>query len=157
MAARWRLPIVYVIENNRARPGTEHLGVPLAERGAAFGIPGEQVDGMCVRSVREAGERAIFRAREGGGPTVLEMRTERFRGHSMADPGKYRRKGEERPGLAPDPLDRLREEILTLGVAGEAELKAIDASVRTLVAEAADFAVKSPKPDPGELDTDVLL
>jgi pyruvate dehydrogenase E1 component alpha subunit len=157
MAARWRLPIVYVIENNRARPGAGSSGVPLADRGAAFGIPGEQVDGMCVRSVREAGERAVFRAREGGGPTVLEMRTERFRGHSMADPGKYRRKDEERPGLASDPVERLREEILTLGLAREADLKAIDAGVRTLVAEAAEFAAKCPEPDPGEVDTDVLL
>jgi pyruvate dehydrogenase E1 component alpha subunit len=157
MAARWRLPIVYVIENNRARPGAEAVGVPLAERGAAFGLPGEQVDGVCVRSVREAGERAIARAREGGGPTVLEMRTERFRGHSMADPGKYRRKDEERPGLASDPVERLREEILTLGLAREADLKAIDAGVRTLVAEAAEFAAKCPEPDPGEVDTDVLL
>lgn len=157
MAARWRLPIVYVIENNRARTGAEISGVPLAERGSAFGIPGEQVDGVCVTSVREAGERAISRAREGGGPTVLEMRTERFRGHSLADPGKYRRKGEERPGLAPDPLDRLRERIFTLGLAGEADLKAIDAEVRALVAEAADFGAKCPEPDPGKLEMDVLL
>jgi pyruvate dehydrogenase E1 component alpha subunit len=157
MAARWRLPIVYVIENNRARPGAEAVGVPLAERGAAFGIPGEQVDGVCVRAVRESGERAIARAREGGGPTVLEMRTERFRGHSLADPGKYRRKGEERPGLASDPLDRLRERILEIGVATEADLKAIDAEVRVIVAEAADYASKSPEPDPGELATDVLI
>jgi pyruvate dehydrogenase E1 component alpha subunit len=85
------------------------------------------------------------------------MRTERFRGHSMADPGKYRRKDEERPGLASDPVERLREEILTLGLAREADLKAIDAGVRTLVAEAAEFAAKCPEPDPGEVDTDVLL
>jgi pyruvate dehydrogenase E1 component alpha subunit len=157
MAARWRLPMVFVIENNRAEPEGEQSGVRLADRGAAFGVPGEQVDGMCVRSVREAGERAISRAREGGGPTVLEMRTERFRGHSMADPGKYRRKGEARHSPSPDPLDRLRDEILGDGLAGEADLKAIDVTVRAIVAEASEYAAKCPEPDPGAVDTDVLL
>ncbi|WP_294541902.1 thiamine pyrophosphate-dependent enzyme [uncultured Rhodoblastus sp.] len=157
MAARWRLPIVFVIENNRALPEDEGSGAPLADRGAAFGIPGAQVDGMCVQSVREAGEGAIFRAREGGGPTILEMRTERFRGHSMADPGKYRRKGEERRGPSSDPLDRQREKILALGLAGEADLKSIDAEVRARVGEAAEYAAQCPEPDPGALETNVLL
>ncbi len=158
MASRWRLPIVYVIENNRAHPGSAGSDAAiLAQRGAAFNIPGEQVDGMCVQSVREAGARAISRAREGAGPMILEMGTERYRGHSMADPAKYRRKDEGRASLAPDPLERLREKILSAGLAQEADLKAIDARVRSIVVEAAEFAANCPEPDAGDLETDVLI
>ncbi len=156
MAARWRLPVVYVIENNRPAPPGGILA-NLAQRGAAFGIPGEQVDGMCVASVREAGERAIARAREGGGPTVLEMRTERYRGHSLSDPAKYRRKDEARASQDADPLERLREKILRAGEADETDLKRIDADVRSIVAEAAEFAGQCPEPDADVLMTDVLI
>jgi pyruvate dehydrogenase E1 component alpha subunit len=158
MASRWRLPIVYVIENNRSHPEAEGSEATiLARRGAAFDIPGEQVDGMCVQSVRDAGERAILRAREGAGPMILEMRTERYRGHSMADPSKYRRKDEGRASLAPDPLERLREKILIAGLAEEADLKAIDARVRSIVGEAAEYAANCPEPGAGDLETDVLI
>ena len=159
MAARWRLPIVYVIENNRAQPAPAGGGgaVLLANRGAAFNIPGEQVDGMCVASVREAGERAIRRARDGDGPTILEMRTERYRGHSMADPAKYRRKDEGRASQAPDPIERLREKILSAGLADESDLKQIEARIRSIVAEAADYAANCPEPAAAALETDVLI
>ncbi|WP_374544468.1 pyruvate dehydrogenase (acetyl-transferring) E1 component subunit alpha [Rhodoblastus sp.] len=158
MAAQWRLPIVYVIENNRTGPTTGGYGpVHLDRRGAAFDIPGETIDGMCVEAVRAAGARAIARARVGEGPTVLEMRTERYRGHSLADPAKYRRKDEARAALAPDPVERAREKILNAGLADEATLKRLDAQVRSLVAEAADYAAQSPEPDASALETDVLL
>ncbi len=159
MAARWRLPIVYVIENNRAQPSGEDFNAAaiLANRGAAFNIPGEQVDGMCVQSVREAGERAIQWARDGNGPYILEMRTERYRGHSMADPAKYRRKDEGRASQEPDPIERMRDKILKAGLAREADLKAIDARIRSIVTEAAEFAAQSPEPDAGELEKDVLI
>ena len=157
MAARWRLPIVYVIENNRAQPAGESEGAHLSQRGAAFDIPGEQLDGMCVQTVREGGERAIARARDGGGPYILEMRTERYRGHSMAAPAKYRRRDEGRVEHEPDPLERQREKILGSGLASEADLRKIDLSVRALVGDAADFASQSPEPDASELMTDVFL
>jgi pyruvate dehydrogenase E1 component alpha subunit len=157
MAARWRLPVVYVIENNRAQPADESEGAHLSQRGAAFDIPGEQLDGMCVQAVRQAGERAIARARDGGGPYILEMRTERYRGHSMSEPAKYRRRDEGRVEHEPDPLERQREKILGAGLASEDDLRKIDLGVRALVADAADFAAQSPEPDASELTTDVFL
>lgn len=157
MAARWRLPIVYVIENNRAQPADECEGAQLAQRGAAFDIPGEQLDGMSVQAVREGGERAMARARAGGGPYILEMRSERYRGHSMSEPAKYRRRDEGRIAHEPDPLERQREMILAAGLVSEADLKKIDLGVRALVADAADFAAQSPEPDASELTTDVFL
>ncbi len=153
MAARWRLPVVYVIENNRAGPGQ---GGELARRGAAFDIPGEAIDGMDVEAVREAGTRAIERAREGGGPTVLEMGVERYRGHSLADPAKYRRKDEPRAIPVLDPIERQRQRLLDSGQADEALLKRIDAEVRALVTEAAEHAAQSPEPGAAELCSEVL-
>jgi pyruvate dehydrogenase E1 component alpha subunit len=157
MAARWRLPIVFVIENNRAQPGGTGEPGHLARRGAAFDIPGETIDGMSVEAVREAGARAIERARSGEGPSILEMRTERYRGHSLADPAKYRRKDEARIGQAPDPIERLREKILSSGLADEEILKRLDAQVRSIVGEAAEYAAHSPEPDAADLDADVLI
>jgi pyruvate dehydrogenase E1 component subunit alpha len=153
MAALWRLPIVYVIENNRA---SARAAGELARRGAAFDIPGESIDGADVEAVREAGTRAIARARAGEGPTVLEMRAERYRGHSLADPAKYRRKDEQHASPAPDPIERQRRLILDAGHADEAFLKLIDADVRALVAVAADYAAQSPEPGPADLLTEVL-
>ncbi len=152
LAARWRLPIVYVIENNRSVPGQDG---ELARRGAAFDIPGEALDGMDVEVVRAAGTAAIARARAGGGPAILEMRVERYRGHSLADPAKYRRKDEPR-AAAPDPIERQRERLLGAGRADEAFLKRIDAEVRAIVAEAADYAAQSPEPVAAELFSQVL-
>jgi pyruvate dehydrogenase E1 component alpha subunit len=156
MAERWKLPVVYVIENNRAKAAGD-MRPALFNRGAAFSIPGEQVDGMCVDSVREAGSRAVERARSGEGPSILELRTERYRGHSLADPSKYRSRDEGRASPAPDPVERLRDKILASGLADEGELKRLDREVRAQVAEAAEFATQCPEPDASELTTDVLV
>jgi pyruvate dehydrogenase E1 component alpha subunit len=158
MASHWRLPIVYVIENNRARgTGSGYDPTNLANRGASFNIPGELIDGMSVEAVRAAGERAIERARSGAGPTILEMRTERYRGHSLSDPAKYRRKDETRASQELDAVERLRAKILRSGLADEDALKRLDAQVRAIVAEAAEYAAQSPLPDSAELETDVLI
>jgi pyruvate dehydrogenase E1 component alpha subunit len=157
MAERWTLPIIYVIENNRPHSGGDRL--KLADRGAAFKIPGQQVDGMCLASVREAGAGALEWAREGGGPYILEMRTERYLGHSMAEPGKYRRRDEDEDNAAhaPDPIARIRAKILEAGLADEAELRGIDADIRSLVAEAAEKAAHGAQPTPADLMTDIVL
>ncbi|MCW2317026.1 pyruvate dehydrogenase E1 component alpha subunit [Rhodoblastus acidophilus] len=153
MAHRWSLPIVYVIENNR---GDDWNRPALADRGAAFRIPGEEVDGMCLASVRDAGARALEWARAGHGPTLLEMRTQRYRGHSEAEPGKYRG-GDKKLAPAPDPIERLRTEILDAGLAGEAELRRMDAEIRMRVADAADAASRGAEPVRADLMTDILL
>jgi len=157
MAERWSLPIVYVVENNRMGVHAETERLEYSKRGAAFNIPGETVDGMDVEAVREAGARAIEWARDGGGPYILEMRTMRYRGHSMSDPAKYRRKDEAvRGGGETDPLDRARAALLQSGAVSEADLKQVDARIRSIVAEAAEFAMQSPEPDASALLDDVL-
>jgi pyruvate dehydrogenase E1 component alpha subunit len=161
MAELWSLPVIYVIENNQYAMGTSversSAETHLYKRGLSFNIPGEQVDGMCVTAVREAGERAIQWARDGNGPFILEMRTERYRGHSMADPAKYRRKDEGRASQELDPIERLRVKILAAGLAKEADLRAMDARIRSIVAEAAEFSANCPEPDAGALEKDVLI
>ncbi|HEV7463205.1 MAG TPA: pyruvate dehydrogenase (acetyl-transferring) E1 component subunit alpha [Methyloceanibacter sp.] len=161
MASLWRLPVIYVIENNHYAMGTAvERGSALAEelyhRGSVFGIPGEQVDGMDVAAVKEAGDRAVARGRKGDGPRILEMRTYRYRGHSMSDPAKYRTR-EEVQGMREhrDPIDLLRKRILEDGTVSEAELKEIDREVRAVINEAAEFAQQDPEPDAAELYTDV--
>ena len=161
MASVWRLPVVYVIENNKYGMGTRVDRVSavteLSHRGASFNIPGEQVDGMDVRAVKAAGEKAVAYAREGKGPYILEMLTYRYRGHSMSDPAKYRTKEEvEKMRHEHDPIEQVRAHLLETGWANENELKAIDKEIRAIVNEAADFAQKDPEPDPAELYTDVL-
>jgi len=129
-----------------------------SKHGEAFGIPGEQVDGMDVVAVRTAGERAVAHARSGKGPYLLEMLTYRYRGHSMSDPGKYRSKEEvEKMRTERDPIERSRKALLDRGWIDEPALKAIDAEVRKIVTDAAEFAQTSPEPDPSELWTDVLV
>jgi pyruvate dehydrogenase E1 component alpha subunit len=162
MAALWKLPVVYVIENNRYAMGTvvhrASAQTDFSKRGVSFGIPGEQVDGMDVRAVRDAGLRAIEFARSGQGPYILEMQTYRYRGHSMSDPAKYRTKDEvSRMREERDPIESSRRRLLEEWKVPEAELKAIDAKVREIVNEAAEFATHDPEPDPSELWTDVLL
>ena len=159
MASLWRLPAIFVIENNRYAMGTEirraKAGAELFERGVAFGIPGEQVDGMDVLAVKEAAERAVRHGREGKGPALLEMMTYRYRGHSMSDPGKYRTKDEvSKVRAEQDSIEHVRKLLLD-GGASEDELKEIDREVKTLINEAAAFAQDSPEPDPAELETDV--
>jgi len=162
MAELWRLPVVYVIENNQYAMGTSversSAVTELYRRGVSFGIPGEQVDGMDVVAVREAGARAAARARGGEGPYILEMKTYRYRGHSMSDPAKYRTREEvDEVRKTRDPIDHLREKIEAQKFADEATFKAIDAEVKKIVADAAEFACTSPEPDPSELYTDVYL
>jgi pyruvate dehydrogenase E1 component alpha subunit len=162
MAALWKLPVVYVIENNRYAMGTSvnraSAQTDFSKRGVSFGIPGEQVDGMDVREVYAAGQRAIDHARSGKGPYILEMQTYRYRGHSMSDPAKYRTKDEvARMREEHDPIEQVRRRLLESWNLSEDELKAIDSRVREIVNEAAEFATHDPEPDPSELYTDILL
>jgi pyruvate dehydrogenase E1 component alpha subunit len=161
LAALHRLPVVYVIENNKYGMGTSvdraSASRDLSQNGSPWGIPGEQVDGMNVAAVREAGLRAVAHARSGKGPYLLEMKTYRYRGHSMSDPAKYRTREEvQKMREQHDCIETLRASLLS-GGATEAELKAIDEEVKAIVADSAEFAQASPEPDPSELWTDVLL
>jgi pyruvate dehydrogenase E1 component alpha subunit len=160
MAELWKLPVIYIIENNRYAMGTvitrSSATIDLSHRGASFNIPGEQVDGMDVRAVRAAGAKAVKCAREGEGPYILEMLTYRYRGHSMSDPAKYRTREEvQKVRTEQDPIEQVRNRILQKKLASEDELKKIDAEVRDIVNEAAEFATNDPEPDPSELWTDV--
>jgi pyruvate dehydrogenase E1 component alpha subunit len=162
MAALWKLPIVYVIENNKYAMGTSvqrsSAGTELYKRGVAYGIPGERVDGMDVMNVRKAGAAALAHAREGSGPFILEMMTYRYRGHSMSDPAKYRSKEEvAKMRQEHDPIDHLREHLLKNKIADEAKLKDFDREIKEIVSAATEFAQQSPEPDPSELWTDVLV
>ncbi|MDJ0930762.1 pyruvate dehydrogenase (acetyl-transferring) E1 component subunit alpha [Breoghania sp.] len=161
MAKLWHLPVVYIIENNKYGMGTSveraSSNVDLSERGASFDIPGEQVNGMDVRAVKAAGDRAIAHCRAGKGPYILEMLTYRYRGHSMSDPAKYRSKEEvQKMRTEHDPIEQVRKRLLDKKWAGEDELKSMDKDVRGLVGEAAEFAQTDPEPDPSELWTDIL-
>ena len=163
MAALWKLPCIFIIENNRYAMGTSVTrsaakSEELYLRGAAYGIEGEQVDGMDVRAVKEAGERAVAKCRSGEGPYILEMMTYRYRGHSMSDPAKYRTKEEvQKMREEHDPIEQVKRRLLEGGHASEDELKKIDAQVRAIVSEAAEFAQHDPEPDPSELWTDVYV
>ena len=160
MAKLWHLPVVYVIENNKYGMGTSieraSSTTDLSQRGASFEIPGEQVDGMDVRAVKAAADKALAHARSGEGPYILEMLTYRYRGHSMSDPAKYRSKDEVQKMRAEhDPIEQVKVRLIESHGVGEDELKAIDKDVRAVVGEAADFAQLDPEPDPSELWTDV--
>ncbi len=160
MAALWKLPVVYVLENNRYSMGTSierHAAGDLSRRGEAYGISGKKVNGMDVLKVHEAAEDALAHARSGKGPVLLEMETYRYRGHSMSDPAKYRTKEEvEEWRTKHDPIETLRNHMLKEGVITEDGLKAIEREIKVIVNAAADFAQTSPEPDPSELWTDVL-
>ncbi|HEX3916852.1 MAG TPA: pyruvate dehydrogenase (acetyl-transferring) E1 component subunit alpha [Caulobacteraceae bacterium] len=160
MAELWRLPVVYVIENNQYAMGTSieraSSETHLYRRGVSFNIPGKEVDGMDVMAVREAAAEAAEYARSGKGPFILEMKTYRYRGHSMSDPGKYRTREEiDEVRKHRDPIDHVEELLRSRGLADDAAMKAIDAEVRRIVADAAEFARTAPEPDPSELYTDV--
>ena len=162
MAALWKLPVIYVIENNKYGMGTSvqraSASTDLFERGAAYGIPGRQVDGMDVLATHQAAEEAVAHARAGKGPIILEMMTYRYRGHSMSDPAKYRTKEEvAKMRTEHDPIDLVRKRLVEGALANEDALKAIDKEVKDLVTAAAEFAQESPEPDPSEVWTDVLL
>jgi pyruvate dehydrogenase E1 component alpha subunit len=162
MAKLWSLPVVYIVENNQYGMGTRIDRVSsttdLSQRGLSFDIPGEQVDGMDVRAVKEAGDRAVQWAREGNGPYILEMLTYRYRGHSMSDPAKYRTREEvDKMRTERDPIEQVRARLTEKGWASEDDLKAIDKEVRAIVNESADFAQKDPEPDVSELWTDITV
>ena len=161
MAALWKLPILYIIENNKYGMGTSieraSARTDLYHRGASYGIPGEMVDGMDVLTVREATRKAAKHIRGGDGPFILEMQTYRYRGHSMSDPAKYRSKEEvAKMRQEHDPIDHLRDRLLDAKVIEEAEFKNLDREIKEIIAEATEFAQSSPEPDPSELWTDVL-
>lgn len=162
MAALWKLPCIYIVENNQYAMGTSiqrsSSETHLHKRGVSFNIPGEEVDGMDVVAVREAGKRAVERARAGEGPYLLEMKTYRYRGHSMSDPAKYRTKEEvEEQKTKHDPIERVKKQLIDAGHATEDQLKDIDREIRGIVTESATFAQESPEPDPSELMTDIYL
>ncbi|MEC8116806.1 MAG: pyruvate dehydrogenase (acetyl-transferring) E1 component subunit alpha [Pseudomonadota bacterium] len=161
MAALWSLPVIYVIENNKYGMGTAvtraAAGTSLADRGKAYGIPGMEVDGMDVRAVKAAGEKARAYCAAGKGPMILEMKTYRYRGHSMSDPAKYRTKDEvNKMRQEHDPIDSVRAILEDLGI-DDGALKEIDREVKAIVTDAADFSQTSPEPDPAELFTDILV
>jgi pyruvate dehydrogenase E1 component alpha subunit len=161
MAALWKLPVIYIIENNRYAMGTSvqrsSAQTDFSKRGASFDIPGEQVDGMDVRAVKAAGDKAVKWCREGNGPYILEMMTYRYRGHSMSDPAKYRTREEvEKVRGEQDPIEQVRGRLLQKKMATEDDLKKIDAKVRDIVNEASEFATHDSEPDPSELYTDIL-
>jgi pyruvate dehydrogenase E1 component alpha subunit len=161
LAALMKLPCVYVIENNRYGMGTSveraSASRDLSQNGSPWGIPGVQVDGMDVLAVRDAAAAAVKHCREGKGPYLLEMKTYRYRGHSMSDPAKYRTREEVQAMREQhDPITGARAKLLELGVA-EADLKAVEDKTKAIVQEAADFAQSSPEPDASELWTDILL
>jgi pyruvate dehydrogenase E1 component alpha subunit len=162
MASLWKLPVVYVIENNQYAMGTSiaraSAETELFKRGISFEIPGEEVDGMDVLAVRKAAAKAVQRARDGDGPYILEMKTYRYRGHSMSDPAKYRTREEVQDVREHrDPIEMLKKKLLDAKHVTEDDLKKIEAEVREVVNDSAEFAQTSPEPHPDELWTDVLV
>lgn len=160
MAALWDLPVIFVIENNQYAMGTSQKrstsSPDIYTRGAAFGIPGEAVDGMDVLAVKEAGMKATAHCRSGKGPYILEIKTYRYRGHSMSDPAKYRTREEvQKVREEKDAIERVRSMLLTGKHATEEELKSIDKEIKAIVNASAEFAKTSPEPDHSELWTDI--
>lgn len=161
MAALWHLPVIFIIENNEYAMGTStKRAAAMTEfykRGEAFGIVSEQVDGMNVLAVREAGERAVAHARAGKGPYLLEIKTYRYRGHSMSDPAKYRSREEvEQYRENRDPIEGIRKMILDSGYFSEDDFKSVESEIKEIVNASAEFAKESPEPDEYELWTDIL-
>ena len=161
MASLWKLPVIYVIENNQYGMGTSvaraSSTTDLYRRGAGFDIPGVAVDGMDVLTVYDAAKDAVDYVKSGKGPIILEMKTYRYRGHSMSDPAKYRSKEElETMKEKHDVIETLRGYIVKQGIA-ESQLEAIDKDIKSIMADAVEFAKNSPEPDPSELWTDILV
>lgn len=162
MASLWKLPVIFVIENNQYAMGTSTQRASSTPkfhtRGAAFEIPSEIADGMDVLAVKEAGKRAANHCRSGKGPYILELLTYRYRGHSMSDPAKYRTREEvQKVRGEQDPIEKVHNRLLKLKSVSEYDIKKIDSEIRSIVNEAADFAKKSPEPDENELFTDVFV
>ena len=162
LAALFKLPCIFIIENNKYGMGTSvdraSASRDLSQNGAPWGIPGEQVNGMDVAAVREAGERAVAHCRAGKGPYLLEMKTYRYRGHSMSDPAKYRTREEvQKMRETSDCIETARKALLDDFGVPEADLKVIDDEVKAIVQDSADFAQESPEPPESELMTDILV
>ena len=161
MAELWKLPVIYVIENNQYAMGTavarSTAETHLYKRGASHNIPGEAVDGMDVEAVHAAGMKAVAWAREGNGPIILEMKTYRYRGHSMSDPAKYRTREEvQQVREKQDPIDTFGARLVQRGIMRDDELKSVDKEVRDIINRAAEFGIESPEPAPEELYTDIV-
>jgi pyruvate dehydrogenase E1 component alpha subunit len=160
MAAIWNLPVIFVCENNLYAASTPFATAfkikSVIERAPAYGIPGEQVDGNDVVAVYEAAGRAVARARAGGGPTLLECLTYRQCGHSRSDPRTYRSKTEEEEWAKRDPIKRLAERLVAMGLATDASLEAVEKEVTTAIDEAAAYAEASPAPEPTDTLTHVF-
>jgi pyruvate dehydrogenase E1 component alpha subunit len=161
MAALWKLPVIFIIENNQYGMGTSVARASASpdfyKRGQPFGIPGQKVDGMDALAVRAAGEMAMAHCRDGKGPFILQMETYRYRGHSMSDPAKYRTREEvDKVREQHDPIETFGRHLMDMGFATADQLKSIDKDVKNLVTAAAEFAASDPEPDPSELYTDVL-
>lgn len=161
MAALWKLPVIFICENNEYAMGTSvkraSAMTEFYRRGEAFGIPGEQVNGMDVLAVREAGERAVKHVRAGKGPVLLEMKTYRYRGHSMSDPAKYRSREEvDQYRETKDPIEGLKKHLLESDYFKEDAIKDVEKDIKEIVNHSAEFAKESPEPDAYELYTDVL-
>jgi pyruvate dehydrogenase E1 component alpha subunit len=161
MASLWKLPVIFVIENNKYAMGTSQersaAGGELYLRGKAYGVPGVQVDGMDAAAVKLVADKAVAYCRAGKGPYIMEVMTYRYRGHSMSDPAKYRAKAEvQRMRSERDPIENARNWLLEGDHADENMLRGIDREVKDVVADAAEYAQNSPEPDPSELWTDIL-
>jgi len=159
IAAIWQLPVVFVCENNLYAMGTRQTRVMrienIADRATAYGMPGVTVDGNDVLAVYKAAETAVERARKGEGPTLLECKTYRHKGHSRMDPAKYRPKEEVEEWLAKDPIKRLRSKLLEANIMSEAEMEEVEREVTAEIEEAVKFALESPYPEPEEALEDV--
>ena len=162
MAKLWKLPVIFIVENNKYAMGTSSerssATTDFSQRGRSFDIPGEQVDGMDVRAVKAVADRVVKWVRDGNGPYILEMLTYRYRGHSMSDPAKYRTREEvDKMRAEHDPIEQVRQRLLKGNLASEDDLKGVDRQVREIVNASADFAQSDPEPDPAELWTDVTV
>ena len=161
LAALWKLPVLYIIENNKYGMGTSvdraAAGLDLYKRGEAFGIPGEKVDGMNIFKVIDAADRAGKYVRDGNGPYIIEVQTYRYRGHSMSDPAKYRTKKELDNYKETDPIEIVKQEMIEKKFASEKEIEKINKDTLEEIKNAADFALKSNYPNDSELYTDVYV
>jgi pyruvate dehydrogenase E1 component alpha subunit len=155
MAALWKLPIIFVVENNKWAIGMAHdratSDPEIYKKASVFNMVGVEVDGMDVLAVRAVAQAAVARARAGEGPTLIEALTYRFRGHSLADPDELRSKAEKEFWFARDPIKKLATDLIEKDLATEAELKAIERKIQAVIDEAVKFAESSPEPDPSEL------
>jgi pyruvate dehydrogenase E1 component alpha subunit len=157
----WKLPVIFICENNNYAMGTsiERTSnvVDIYKLADAYEMPADKIDGMTAEAVHEGVARAVKRAREGDGPTLLELKTYRYKGHSVSDPQKYRSKEEVDEYKDQDPINKVRNTILANGFGTEADLKAIDDRIDAVVEESVKFAEESPWPDDSEVYKDVYI